>query len=111
MKNFGRGLWLAFLFVVGCAHVAPPLPPAPAPRGPPIAAILGEPGETVSHLHARIIVRACTGDDGSSELADRVERFVLACVASDTAAPQCEEKACTALRRDPATCPAPWASR
>jgi hypothetical protein len=106
-----RALWLAFLFVFGACATAHPLPaPAVSAPEPQRPGILGDPGETVSHLHARIIVRACSGTE-IGDLADAVERIVLECVAAGTYAPECEETACRRVRSDPVACTSHFASR
>jgi hypothetical protein len=94
-----RALWLAFLFVFGACATAKPVVPVPVSvvREPERPAIQGEPGERITHLHARIIVRACAGLE-LEHLAAQTEAFVVACVVDGHPAPECEETACSKLR-------------
>jgi hypothetical protein len=106
-----RALWLAFLFVFGACATAKPVPALiQVAREPERPAIHGAPGERITHLHSRIIVRACGGVD-DNELADKVEAMVIGCVAHGKQAETCEESACSAIRGDPATCSNHFASR
>lgn len=93
-----RALWLAFLFVFGACATAKPVVPVPlVVREPERPAIQGDPGERITHLHARIIVRACAGLE-LEHLAAQTESFVVACVVDGHPAPECEETACSKLR-------------
>jgi hypothetical protein len=73
-----QALLLAFLFVFGCASSRPVPVPASVPAEPPRPAIFGVVGETVGHLHARILSRACAGAE-FEHLVAQVESFVAAC--------------------------------
>jgi hypothetical protein len=96
MRDLRSAIWLAFLFVFGACATARSAP-ALAPSATHRPAILGEPGEEIAHLYARIIVRACTGLE-LEHLADQAEAFVGACVADGQPAGVCEESVCSKLR-------------
>jgi hypothetical protein len=85
---------LALLFALACAHAPPPAPVAPDTR----PAIRGMVGESVSHLHARIVTRSCTGMEPEG-LVMESERILFACVMQERRPLiACEADACDKLR-------------